>query len=78
MMAARITEQPQFAVTRRDTLFLDTFARGPGNEFGVFPNGQQLLMVQREFTKSALFMVINWQQLIGPQTSAADRGYTPP
>ena len=73
MMAARIAEQPQFAVTKRDTLFIDTFARGPGNEFGVFPNGQQLPMVQRGQAKAELFMVINWQQLIGLSGTGADR-----
>jgi serine/threonine-protein kinase len=78
MMAARITEQPQFAVSKRDTLFIDTFARGPGNEFSVFPNGNQLLMVQRGQAKAELFMVINWQQLIGLPGSGTERASTPP
>ena len=29
VMAARVVERPQLAVTRRDTLFADTFAWGP-------------------------------------------------
>ena len=78
MMAARIAEQPQFSVTKRDTLFIDTFARGVGNEFSVFPNGQQLLMVQRAQAKAELFMVINWQQPIGLSASGPERSSTPP
>jgi len=77
MMAARIAEQPRFVVTKQDTLFVDNFAHGPGNEFSVFPDGQHFLMVQRGQTKAELFMVINWQQLIGP-SSGADRGATTP
>ena len=76
LMAARITEQPEFAVTKRDTLLLDTFARGPTNEFSVFPDGQHLLMVQRAQTKTQLYMVINWQQLIA--SSPSDRAVPPP
>ena len=64
MIAARIVEAPRFAVTKQDTLFLDTFGHGAGNEFSVFPNGRDLLMVRRGDLKPRLFMMINWRQLV--------------
>jgi hypothetical protein len=66
VMAAAVIEQPQFAIARRDTLFADTYSRMPvATAFDVFPDGRGFLMLKGRAVKPQLFIVVNWQQLIG-------------
>jgi serine/threonine-protein kinase len=63
MMAATIVEKP-LAVTRRDTLFNDTYARQVANTtYDVMPNGRELLMLRGPQTQASMFMILNWPQL---------------
>lgn len=66
MMAATIAERPGLAVTRRDSLFVDTYRRyTPHSAYDVFPNGREFLMTRgASTTGSNLFVITNWQQMI--------------
>jgi hypothetical protein len=55
VMSARISDAPELAVTRRDTLFEDRYARSEGYhaQYDVFPSGHEFLMVRPDSTRSA-------------------------
>jgi hypothetical protein len=61
MIAAVVTENPELAVQRRDTLFTDIYLRS-GNRpmYDVFPNGREFLMLQEESRQPNLYVVVNW------------------
>ena len=61
MIAAMLTETPELAVQRRDTLFNDIYLRS-GNRpmYDVFPNGREFLMLQEESGRPKLYVVVNW------------------
>ncbi len=65
LMMASIVETPQFAVTRRDTLFADTYGRGIEMNFDVFPSGNEFLFFKAGASVSKLYMVVNWQSMLG-------------
>ncbi len=63
MIAASITEQPELAVQRRDTLFADVYLRnGSHSNYDVFPNGREFLMLLEESSRSTLYVVVNWME----------------
>jgi len=65
VLSAEIGGSP-LHVTRRDSLFVDTFARVRtiGRNWDVFPDGKEFLMVrQQQNTTTGVFVVLNWPQL---------------
>ena len=63
LIAAGITEQPELAVQRRDTLFADAYLRNSSHTmYDVFPNGREFLMLQEESSRSKLYVVVNWAE----------------
>jgi len=63
MIAAAITEQPELAVQRRDTLFADVYLRNSSHSmYDVFPNGREFLMLLEESNRSKLYVVVNWTE----------------
>lgn len=65
VMAATLSTQNGFAVTRRDSLFPDTFAQGIGSGWDVMPNGREFVMVRGPaFVSSPMLLVVNWTRLL--------------
>jgi serine/threonine-protein kinase len=68
MMSASIGERPELAVTRRDSLFVDTYIRNTTHtNYDVFPDGRLLMLRAVGPTatqRDPLFVVLNWPQLI--------------
>jgi serine/threonine-protein kinase len=61
MMAALITDSPELAVQRRDTLLTDVYLRNTNSSmYDVFPGGREFLMLQEESRRSKLYVVVNW------------------
>ncbi len=71
LMMASIVETPQFAVTRRDTLFVDTYGKGEEMRFDVFPNGTEFLFFKAGASGNKLYMVVNWQSKLGKAAASA-------
>ena len=60
MIAAGISEQPELAVQRRDTLFADVYLRNISHAmYDVFPSGREFLMLLEESRRSKLYVVVN-------------------
>ncbi|MEX2283398.1 MAG: hypothetical protein WEE89_13025 [Gemmatimonadota bacterium] len=62
-MSATITEQPEVAVTKRDTLFADPFPRSPWRTgYDVFPDGQTFVFVRLGpvTAASGFYGIANW------------------
>jgi len=73
IMAATVSTQNGFAVTRRDSLFPDTFAQGIGSGWDVMPNGREFVIVRGPaFTTSPLLLAVNWTRLLQGDRSAAE------
>jgi serine/threonine-protein kinase len=77
VMAAGIVEQPELAVTRRDSLFADTYVRSQtlGN-YDVFPDGRFVMVRSRTPSGAArdrLFVIVNWPQLIEKRGAMTER-----
>ena len=71
-MMASLMETPQLAVTRRDTLFVDTYARNISEtNFDVFPSGNEFLFFKSVASVSMLYMVVNWQSMLGKAAASA-------
>jgi hypothetical protein len=63
MIAAVITERPELAVHRSDTLFADVYRRNSSHSmYDVFPNGREFLMLLEESSRSKLYVVVNWTE----------------
>jgi hypothetical protein len=63
MIATAITETPELAVQKRDTLFADAYLRGANRPmYDVFPNGREFLMLQEESRRPRLYVVVNWSE----------------
>ena len=63
MIAAGITERPELAVQRRDTLFADVYLRNSSHSmYDVFPSGREFLMLLEESSRSKLYVVVNWTE----------------
>ena len=63
MMVAAIAASPALRVTRRDTLFADSyFARGILTNYDVLPGGRELLMLRVQPANQKLVMVVNWTE----------------
>jgi len=71
LMMASIVETPQFAVTRRDTLFADSYGKGDEMKFDVFPNGTEFLFLKAGASVNKLYMVVNWQSMLGRAAASA-------
>jgi Tol biopolymer transport system component len=75
MMAATIGERPMLGVTRRDSLFADSYDRATShNAYDVFPDGKRFAMT-RAVTRNArasLLVVVNWPQLVSKQPVTGD------
>jgi serine/threonine-protein kinase len=56
---------PPLRVTRRDSLFQDSYVRARSfvQQWDVFPNGKEFLMVNERSTNSGAYVVLNWPQL---------------
>ena len=69
LMVATVVERPSLAVSRRDSLFVDTYRRYFQNSaYDVFPNGREFLMTRGPLSTGAqLYVIVNWMQLIGKQ-----------
>ncbi len=73
IMAATLGTQNGFAVTRRDSLFADTFAQGIGSGWDVMPNGREFVMVRGPaFVSSPMLLVVNWTRLLQGDRSTAE------
>ena len=60
MIAAGISEQPELAVQRRDTLFADVYLPNISHAmYDVFPSGREFLMLLEESRRSKLYVVVN-------------------
>jgi hypothetical protein len=70
-MAAALSRAPELAVTRREALFADGFARPtrPRANYDVLPNGE-FLMVEASDVERRLFAIVNWGEEV---RSAAQR-----
>jgi Tol biopolymer transport system component len=66
MMVATLTISSTVAVTKRDTLFVDTYRRETkAVQYDVFPSGNELLMLKLEnSSRSSPTIVINWLELL--------------
>jgi hypothetical protein len=77
MMAASIVEQPDLAVTRRDTLFPDIYARQVSHAaYDVFPDGRLLMTkdaAQQTITGTQAYVVMHWQKMLERATPATVR-----
>ena len=62
--SATITESPQFAVVKRDSLFVDDYDRSPGPGWDVFPNGREFLMLKGRVQPRRIYVIVNWRQLV--------------
>ena len=72
LISARIKESPELAVSRRDTLFEDRYARSEGYhaQYDVFPSGKEFLMVRPDSTSATRFVVVvNWFEELRRRTS---------
>ena len=71
-MSAEIAASP-LRVTRRDSLFADTYNRGPSSvNWDVFPGGNEFLMVRQPKSAShSAFVVLNWPEMRSAQQAAA-------
>jgi eukaryotic-like serine/threonine-protein kinase len=77
MMVATIAERPMLTVTRRDSLFVDPYDRASSHgSYDVFPDGKRFVMTRSAngTARSALFVVVNWQQLISTKQRVAGDG----
>jgi len=77
LMAATIAGGATPSVARRDSLFIDRFDRQLGRiAYDVFPDGRTFVMTraigQQASDLSRLFVVVNWQQLIGKQSGTGE------
>jgi serine/threonine protein kinase/Tol biopolymer transport system component len=77
MMAATITQRPALAVSRRDTLFIDTYARQTSHSaYDVFPDGR-LLMTKEvgggSVGAAQAYVILHWQKLLERLTPSAAR-----
>jgi hypothetical protein len=62
--SATITESPQFAVVKRDSLFVDDYDRSPGPGWDVFPSGREFLMLKGRMQPRRIYVIVNWRQLL--------------
>ena len=69
LMAATVVERPALAVSRRDSLFVDTYRRYAQHAaYDVFPNGREFVMTRGPVAAgSQLYVIVNWMQLVGKQ-----------
>jgi serine/threonine-protein kinase len=68
LMTATVLERPAIAVTRRDSLFVDTYERNAWHQaYDVFPNGREFLMTQGPHAVGKFYVMVNWPQLLGTQ-----------
>jgi Tol biopolymer transport system component len=77
MMAAAITQRPALAAVRRDTLFVDTYARQTSHSaYDVFPDGR-LLMTKEAAALPAgaaqAYVILHWQKLLERLAPSAGR-----
>ena len=69
MMSATISTSPALVVSRRDSLFVDTYRRYTGfAEYDVFPDGKRFLMTRvlggaRRSTR--VVVIVNWPEMVG-------------
>ena len=63
LVAASLALGAELALTRRDTLFADSFVRGAIN-YDVFPNGREFVMIRESAGAARVSVVINWQALL--------------
>src|SRR5262249_25102045 len=77
LMAATIVEHPDLAVTRRDTLFPDIYARQVSHSaYDVFPDGRLLMTrdaAPTTFTGTQVYVVMHWQKMLERATPAIVR-----
>ena len=73
IMAATIVEQPELDVTRRDTLFADIYVQSPvAINYGVFPNGQELIFVHNQAsTQRGFYGIANFTEELSRRTREA-------
>jgi eukaryotic-like serine/threonine-protein kinase len=63
IIAAAISESPELALQKRDTLFPDVYLRSANRPmYDVFPNGREFLMLQEESRRPKLYVVVNWTE----------------
>jgi hypothetical protein len=69
LMVASVVERPALAVTRRDSLFVDTYRRYNAHPaYDVFPSGKEFLMTRGPASSgSQIYVIVNWMQLVGKQ-----------
>ena len=69
LMAATVVERPALAVSRRDSLFVDIYARNSHHAaYDVFPNGREFLMTRGPGSaETTIYVLVNWMQLLGKQ-----------
>ncbi len=71
LMAATIASASDPSVVRRDSLFNIT---GTDDElllnYDVFPNSREFLLVKGRIPESRMYMLVNWQQLLGKSSAA--------
>jgi hypothetical protein len=60
MMAASVTLGPEVVVTRRDTLFTDTFLSGAPFAYDITPDGQHFVMLARGAQNERAVVVLGW------------------
>jgi serine/threonine protein kinase len=71
LMAATIASAPELSVVRRDSLFN---IAGTDDDlllnYDVFPNSREFVLVKGRIPESRMYMLVNWQQLLGKSTAA--------
>src|SRR5688500_9181349 len=73
MMAASISIDSTFSLTRRDTLFADVFLRGvERSNYDVVENGREFLMIRRSQEQQRAVVVVGWLDELRERMRAAD------
>ena len=63
VVSARLTLGTELAVTQRDTLFEDTYARG-NIYYDVFPGAKEFVMIREQSSGTQLHVLLNWHRLL--------------
>ena len=70
LMAATVTQQPDLAVTARDSLFPDPYQRNPAHAgYDMFPGGKSFVFVRPFLTARGFYGITNWTVELKRRTS---------
>jgi Tol biopolymer transport system component len=73
--SAQVVQSPRFAVTRRDTLFADSYASRTNHaNYDVFPDGKRFVFIEAMGGSSELYAMFNWTEELRRRTARSDRG----